>query len=133
MGYECCPALTFVLISTVTDTVVARDSVRLASSGVVHRHVLRGETDVSAKEAKAAEDLACTAGCRNPTVLADVWPALWATMAQIREVLCRAWTISSDLRGLSGCCGSAPTRPLPLEASILAIRHELERLFKVPA
>merc|ERR1712153_239853 len=59
-------------------------------------------------------------------------PDLWATMAQIREVLCRAWTISSYLRGLSDCCGPAPARPPPLEASILAIRHELERLFKVP-
>ena len=117
---------------TVTDTVVARDSVRLASSGVVRRHVLRGETDDSAKEVKAAEDLACTAGCRNPAALADSWPELWTTMALIREVLCRAWTFSPDLRGLSGCCGSAPSRPPPLEASILAIRHELERLFKVP-
>merc|ERR1712086_650536 len=115
-----------------TDAVVARDSVRLASSGVVHRHVLRGETDVSAKEARAAEDAICSAGCRNPADLADTWPRLGATMSQVRDVLRRAWTISSDLRGLSDCCGLVPVRPPPLEASILAIRHELERLFEVP-
>merc|ERR1712086_389255 len=43
-----------------------------------------------------------------------------------------AWAISPDLRNLTSCCGGSPERPPPLAASILAIRHELERVFWIP-
>ena len=115
------------------DPAVARGAVGLTASGPVRRHKFRGEVEDSAKEARDAEDQICSAGCRNPADLSDVWPQLWATMEQIRSVLRRAWVISSDLRGLSDCCGPSPTRSPPLAASVLAVRHELERVFEVPA
>ena len=114
------------------DCVDAQRAIAAVASGPVRRHVFRGATDESAKEIKKAEDQKSTAGCRNPAWLRDGWPSLWDTMAPIRSVLLRARTASSDLRGLVGCCGDSPSRSPPLEASLVAIRCELERLFVVP-
>jgi len=110
------------------DYVEAQRAIAVAGSGPVKRHALRGGDDPSMKEHRALEDRGCTAGCRSPADLHDGWPSLWETMAIVRSVLLRARSISSDLRGLVGCCGEAPDRPPPLEASIKAIRKELERV-----
>ena len=115
-----------------SDYVKAQRSITATASGPVRRHVLRGETDPSAREQRNEEDRHCSAGCRNPAGLQEVWPDLWETMSIVGNVLLRARTASSDLRGLVGCCGDSPSRPPPLPASLVAIRHELERVFEVP-
>ena len=115
------------------DYFAAQQAIDVASSGRVRRHQFRGATDESAKEKQRQEDLECAAGCRNPASFVPACPQLSVTMDLVRSVLLRAWKISSDLRGLVGCCGESPTRQPPLEASLLAVRGELERVFGVPA
>ena len=84
------------------DYVKAQRSITATASGPVRRHVLRGETDPSARAQRNEEDRHCTAGCRNPAGLQEVWPDLWETMSIVGNVLLRARTASSDLRGLVG-------------------------------
>ena len=117
---------------TTPDRADAVEAVTLTSSGPVRRHGFRGDTEISAKERRGEEDAQCTAGCRNPSALRPAWPDLWSTMALVRETLTRACAISPDLRGLVGCCGSSPSRSPPLEASLAAVRRELERVFVIP-
>ena len=53
--------------TTIPDTTEAAwESVNLTGEGKVKRHTARGDTNVSSKEARDAEDAASTAGCRNP-------------------------------------------------------------------
>ena len=117
---------------TTPDRADAVEAVTLTSSGPVRRHGFRGDTEISAKDRRGEEDAQCTAGCRNPSALRPAWPDLWSTMALVRETLTRACAISPDLRGLVGCCGSSPSRSPPLEASLAAVRRELERVFVIP-
>ena len=90
------------------DSVRAKEAIVFASSAGarVRRHVFRGETPLAAKEARETEDQECTAGCRNPAGLRDVWPDLWSAMDKVRGVLLRARGISSDLVNLVDCCGA---------------------------
>ena len=110
----------------------ARREVVEFSHGNVRRHVFRGSTDQTTRERHMEEDRVCSAGCRRPADLHESWPALWSVMNKVSKVLRRARNISSDLRSLVGCCGADPTRSPPLAASVLAVRHELERVFNVP-
>ena len=110
----------------------ARKAVKTTDTGRVHRHLFRGDTDPSEKERREVENDASTAGCRNPAYLRRSWPELWQTMEPVKELLLHARRFSPDLQNLVECCGANPSRDPPREASILAIRHGLERIFQLP-
>ena len=103
----------------------ALEHVRLARHGRVRRHALRGVDEDSAREKKRAEDEACLAGMRNPSALVSAWPKLWRVMAEVKEVLARAWDDLPELQGLTSLCGDEPTRRAPSEDTLTELRRRL--------
>ena len=113
-----------------SDETVARSAV-LQVDGRVHRHVLRGEDTKSAKEKREAEDLSCKAGMRNAGWFEHELPHLWRVMAVVAKVLLDMRSKISELRGLSACCGSAPSREPPTKEALKVVRAVLAEVMDV--
>ena len=97
--------------------------------GRVHRHRLRGGESESTKERQQREDLASTAGMRNPGDLEKSWPQLWAAMADVKRLFMYIRKLMPELFvGLSECCGSNPSRSPPTEDDLALVRRSLETL-----
>ena len=135
----------------------------MTKSGRVHRHVDRGATEQSRREARAAEDSASRAGARGTdwlplrdvsrfllragwSVVAFVssgarncletvlgWPSLVQTMAPVAQVLRNVRRDNKQFQHLARLCGPAPSRKPPSEKSIERVRHSVAGALDVKA
>ena len=100
----------------------------LKTEGKVRRHVLRGPTDISAKERRDDEDSRCLAGMRNPASVVKAWPELAAAMEPIAALLTSQVVGSEVFQDLTDCCGKQPVRVPPTDEELAPVRKALERL-----
>ena len=72
------------------------------------------------------------AGLRNPAGVVGWWPALRATMAPVRDALCRLRQARPALRQVHLACGDSPGRPPPAEEDVAAARHAMGEALGLP-
>jgi hypothetical protein len=103
-------------------SVTAREQVRLATSGRVHRHVFRGSTEEGQKDVKRREDDASMAGMRNPASVCRGWPQLVEGMVPLRDLFISWQRKHPCFQGMSGACGPTPSRDPPSPAEVASLR-----------
>ena len=97
----------------------------VTTDGLVTRHRARGGPVFDAKEAKRQEDAHALAGMKDPGLLHDRWPQLWAAMEPIGCVIEHARDVWPELRNIASAVGPEPARPPPSVEVIKAVREQI--------
>ena len=88
----------------------------------VLRHISRGSTALSSREARSIEDGQCTAGMRNPREVVLKWPRLNTALAPVRRALSSLWLGSVSCSNLVKAFGLHATVAPPSRESIKLMR-----------
>jgi len=105
----------------------------LQTGGRVIRHFCRGGAVYDARRARALADAAAQAGMRDPACLEHTWESLWEAMAPIGALLLEARAADVRLQNLHEAFGDSPTRPVPPDDVVDALRVRVGRLLGLDA